>query len=245
MGESFITRRGGGIPYAIISVTYPSGSTCTCTNGSMILTAKDTSGKALFVIPEAGTWTVKSVKGNNSASKTVSITAEGQVEAVTLSYGLVLFDNGNQNTSVTGGWARTGYSLSGFNSSDTSLTTIGNALIVEAYRPGEEDDEGGVAGTVNQVDVEGMTTLRAQGTVLSYDEDYSNSYVLYVGVNKTKKITQSPLAAIRLTQAGAFDKTLAIPSGQTKLYVFALAACTSGGIDPFSAKLSVSNVSLM
>lgn len=94
MGEAFITRRGGGTPYAAIGVTYPSGSVCTCTNGSKTLTAKDTSGKAIFVIPSAGMWTVKAVSGSKSTSKTVSITAEGQVETVTLSYALVLFNNG-------------------------------------------------------------------------------------------------------------------------------------------------------
>ena len=94
MGEAFITRRGGGTPYAVIGVTYPSGSVCTCTNGTLTLTAKDTSGKAIFVIPSAGTWTVKAVKGSQSASKAVSITAEGQIATVTLSYELVLFNNG-------------------------------------------------------------------------------------------------------------------------------------------------------
>lgn len=102
MGEAFITRRGGGIPYAIIGVTYPSGSTCTCTNGTRTLTGKDTSGKALFVIPAAGTWTVKAVKGSNSAIKAVKITAEGQVKTVELTYDLILFD-GTDNTDVTGG----------------------------------------------------------------------------------------------------------------------------------------------
>lgn len=95
MGESFITRRGGGIPYAVIGVTYPAGSVCTCTNGTLTLTTKDTSGKALFVIPAAGTWTVKAVKGSQSASKAVSITAEGQVATVVLAYGLVIYDAGS------------------------------------------------------------------------------------------------------------------------------------------------------
>ena len=106
MGEAFITRRGGGIPYAVIGVTYPSGSVCTCTNGSKTLTAKDTSGTAMFTIPEAGTWTVTAVSGDKSASKAVEITAEGQVEAIELSYYLVLFDHdeGGDNIAVTGGW---------------------------------------------------------------------------------------------------------------------------------------------
>lgn len=90
-----ITNSSGiGKIYAVIGVTYPSGSTCTCTNGSKTLTAKNTSGKAIFVIPSTGTWTVKAVSGSKSTSKAVSITAEGQVKTVTLMYELVLFDNG-------------------------------------------------------------------------------------------------------------------------------------------------------
>ena len=106
MGEAFITRRGGGTPYAAIGVTYPSGSVCTCTNGSKTLTAKDTTGKAIFVIPSAGTWTVTAVSGSKSKSKAVSITAEGQVETVTLMFETVLWEAGSdQNTSITGGFA--------------------------------------------------------------------------------------------------------------------------------------------
>lgn len=102
MGEAFITRRGGGIPYAVIGVTYPSGSVCTCTNGTLTLTAKDTSGKAMFVIPYAGTWTVKAVKGSKSTSKTVSITAEGQVETVVLAYELVIYSAGSFGKNADG-----------------------------------------------------------------------------------------------------------------------------------------------
>lgn len=81
-------------PYAIIGVTYPEGSVCTCSNGSVTLTAKDTTGKAMFVIPSAGTWTVTAVSGSDSASKAVSITAEGQVETVELSFALQIVKDG-------------------------------------------------------------------------------------------------------------------------------------------------------
>lgn len=101
MGEAFITRRGGSgnKVFAVIGATYPAGSICTCSNGSKTLTTKDTSGKALFVIPSAGTWTVKAVSGNKSKSKAVSITAEGQVETVTLAYELYIFKSGSGLTS--------------------------------------------------------------------------------------------------------------------------------------------------
>lgn len=85
---------GGSKVVASIVVTYPAGSTLTCTLGSKVLTAKDTSGKWVFGLPSIGDWVVKAVKGSQSASKAVRITADGQSASVTLSYELVLFNNG-------------------------------------------------------------------------------------------------------------------------------------------------------
>lgn len=88
MKGAIMTSGGGGIGklFAAIGVTYPAGSTVTCTNGTKTLTAKTTTGQWLFVIPETGTWTVTSTDGTNSKSQSVEITTEGQVESVTLSY---------------------------------------------------------------------------------------------------------------------------------------------------------------
>lgn len=80
--------------YAAIGVTYPSGSVCTCTNGTLTMTAKDTSGKAIFVIPSAGTWTVTATDGTNTKSKSVEITSEGQSVSVKLDYMTYLFREG-------------------------------------------------------------------------------------------------------------------------------------------------------
>ena len=85
---------GGSKVVASIVVTYPAGSTCTCTLGSRVLTAKDTSGRWVFGLPSTGNWVVKAVKDSKSTSKTVSITAEGQSESVELVYEFVLYDNG-------------------------------------------------------------------------------------------------------------------------------------------------------
>lgn len=122
MGEAFITRRGGSgnKVFAVIGVTYPAGSICTCSNGSKTLTTKDTSGKAIFVIPSAGTWTVKAVSGSKSKSKAVSITAEGQVETVVLTFETILWEAGaDQNTSITGGFA----------ANDTNYVKKGNSTV--------------------------------------------------------------------------------------------------------------------
>lgn len=117
----YVLSNNIGKPYAVIGVTYPSGSTVTCTNGSKTLKAKDTSGKALFVIPSAGTWTVKAVKGSKSKSVAVKITTEGQVATVTLTYELYIFKSGSGLTA--------GYSVEGTggNVSNDSISWSGDS----------------------------------------------------------------------------------------------------------------------
>ena len=69
---------------ASITVTFPSGSTCTCVNGSTTITASTT--PYTFNVPNAGTWVITSTNGSESASESVVITTSGQSESVTLSY---------------------------------------------------------------------------------------------------------------------------------------------------------------
>lgn len=112
MGDAFITRRGGGIKegYALIAVTFPTGSVCTCTNGSKTLRAKDTGGAFLFAIPEAGTWVVSCTDGTKTSTKSVVIDSQYQTESILLAYELVLYDGSlstpelRECTAVTGGW---------------------------------------------------------------------------------------------------------------------------------------------
>lgn len=111
---------GGSKVVASIVVTYPAGSTLTCTLGSKVLTAKDTSGKWVFGLPSTGNWVVKAVSGSKNKSKTVSITAEGQVKNVTLMFEAILWEAGtDQNTSITGGFA----------ANDTNYVKIGNSTV--------------------------------------------------------------------------------------------------------------------
>lgn len=72
---------------ATIAVTYPAGSTCTCSNGTTVLTAPDTSGSCTFIVTGTGTWTVESADGGNYATKDVDIINDGQAATVTLAYG--------------------------------------------------------------------------------------------------------------------------------------------------------------
>lgn len=96
---SLVGETIGAVSKGIISVTYPSGSACTVTNGTVTYTALDASGAATFIV-DPGTWTVTA----GSKTKTVSITQEGQVVTVNLT-SLILYSPGNEHSDITGGWS--------------------------------------------------------------------------------------------------------------------------------------------
>lgn len=74
---------------AYIAVTYPAGSICTVTNGSVQFTAPNTSGSYTFMVPSIGAWTVSCTNGTDSTASIVSITADGQTKSVSLTYSTI------------------------------------------------------------------------------------------------------------------------------------------------------------
>lgn len=119
---------GGSVKhYAAVSVTYPAGAILTCSNGSKVLTAGDTSGKWMFTLPSAGEWTVTATKDGSTKSQTVTISAQGQHESVVLSFTLVIFDAGTY-AAETGGFKPSGANVDGLlkaiaSTGGTSLVT--------------------------------------------------------------------------------------------------------------------------
>lgn len=75
-------------PFAVIEVEYPAGSTCTCTSsdGQTVLTAKTDSGKYLFLVPYADTWTVSCTDGLDEIEESVIIDSEQQYTNIILKY---------------------------------------------------------------------------------------------------------------------------------------------------------------
>lgn len=92
---------------ATINVTYPAGSTCTATDGTTTLTAPDTTGAWACIVPNAGTWTMSCTDGTWTAVKIVTINTEGEAVSVELLYQIVLYDAGDINADVTGGYEAT------------------------------------------------------------------------------------------------------------------------------------------
>lgn len=203
MGEAFITRRGGGVPYAVIGVTYPSGSTCTCTSGTLTLTAKDTSGKAVFPIPYAGTWTVKAVKGSQSVSKSVSITTDGQVATVTLTYSIVLFANGAANTEY-GGLKNYNVSESGGVGNNT-LTYADKLMVCYAIDNGDYRSPSYRAVYIagNKIDLTGRNTVKMTFASVGAGQNAGGKATPYIfaSAEYTNAISPAAYAAVAASTA--------------------------------------------
>ena len=148
---------GGANLFSVISVLYPEGGTCTCTNGSRTYTAKDTSGRALFAVPEAGAWTITCSDGISTATKTVSITYAGQIETVVLAYSLYLYDAGNEYTSITGGWSLA--KSNGDASGETLKKNTNNMQFASSYVEGSHFANGFLC-PANAIDLTAYNLMR-------------------------------------------------------------------------------------
>ena len=136
---------------ATINITYPAGSTCTCSDGTTTLSAPDTSGTWACIVPNAGTWTAAATDGVENTSESVSITTDGQTVAVELSYYTYLFKPNTDTTNVTGGWQL---------NSNGSLDSAGDQLVAtftNAYNHGKAFN----VATINKIDFTEFTTLVA------------------------------------------------------------------------------------
>ena len=162
---------------------------------------------------------------------------------VTVAYSLIVFNDGDQDTEVTGGITKDGYVLSGYNSTVNNQVTIGDTIVLKGVAPGgaTSTDKNGLVGTANIIDISNYTTLRVKGTVTGWD----SGAAVYIGVNKTKTITRKPLAYVSITKNETnFERTLSLPTGQTELYVFALAARADGTTERYTTTLTLTHISL-
>jgi hypothetical protein len=126
---------------ATINITYPAGSTCTCSDGTTTLSAPDTSGTWACIVPNAGTWTVTSTSGAETDSKAVTITTDGQSTSVELSYALFLFKPNAPSDIIAGEWEMPGNSAVTAEAELTvkSVNNFNNNRIISARTKGQID----------------------------------------------------------------------------------------------------------
>lgn len=135
---------------ATINITYPAGSTCTCSDGTTTISAPDTSGTWACIVPNAGTWTVTSTSGTETDSKAVTITTDGQSTSVELSYALFLFKPNAPSDIIAGEWEMPG----------NSTVTAEAELVVKSVNNYNGDRLISVR-TKGQIDLTEYSTLQA------------------------------------------------------------------------------------
>lgn len=198
---------------ATIAVTWPAGSTCTCANGSTVLTAPDTSGSYTFTVTNTGTWTVSCTNGTENASTTVSITADGQSANVKLAYDLRLFDNGDECTDTTGGWTNTGYTY------DALLTTPPEISDGRIQLYGKAGGNTGI-GTTQSIDLTGYSKLVIDRDVISTLSSYNAGQIWLLPSKNV--VTSQAKATLQFGHAtGRAEQEIDVTNINTPVYVFA------------------------
>lgn len=198
---------------ATIAVTWPAGSTCTCENGSTVLTAPDTSGSYTFTVTNTGTWTVSCTDGTENASTTVSITADGQSTTAKLAYDLRLFDNGDECTDTTGGWTNAGYT---YTSMLPAPPEISDGRIQLYGKPGGNTG----IGTAQSIDLTGYSKLVIDRDVLSTNSANNAGQIwLLPGQNVVNSQAKATLQFGSAT--GRAEQEIDVTNINTPVYVFA------------------------
>ncbi len=196
-----IVVSGSGTPYAVIGATYPAGSTCTCTNGTRTVTLKDTSGTGLFKIPYAGTWTVTATNGTDTVSQAVTISVKGQVETVTLDYGLYIIKNGKIQSIGFSTQLRTSYSM--------TLTQGSGSITLKSTNTAKYS---GLAAD-SKIDVSKYTTLYCKATATKAS---SVRFGLYSSISSNQP---SPVISTELGTAYTTVPTLDLSAMTGEYYV--------------------------
>ena len=211
----------GGAPlYAVIAVTYPEGSVCTCVSGTKTLKARDTSGKALFNVT-VGEWTVSCTDGSSTVSKSVTITATGQVESVKLSYDLILYDSGEEYSDITGGWS--GFACYSGTSKGT-FTKNSSSIYIKSN--GSKGAQSIAAAPANKIDITDISTLKVNVTSFNVQSEY-RAYFLLSSSRDTSSVSNS-VASKEIKGTGEIALDISGLSGSYYVIVYTRAVDGAG-----------------
>jgi hypothetical protein len=223
---------------ATINITYPAGSTCTCSDGTTTLSAPDTSGTWACIVPNAGTWTAAATDGVENTSESVSITTDGQIAAIELSYLLWLYKSGNTYNAVTGGWSVAEHPSTG-GSFDSVLTLNDDSMLLSTEVFG-----GSVAYanafTNNSIDLTGVNTLKFKITGIgntAYSDKEGNThkfrFSLVVANERPTKLNPTFAADMKILATGEYSVDVsAVTAGYVGIWI------TTGGYNKTTLTIS-------
>ena len=169
--------------FAALSVTFPDGANCTCSNGDKTLRAKDNE-HWLFQLPSGGEWTLAiSDSEHEEVTKTIMV-ERYQAQEVKLSYWSgELYKDGDEFTDITGGWELTQVTGATNNSAITKNSDNINftTSVVENRR-----NAYGQLNTVKAIDLTSVTKL-----ILVYKAEKASHMTFAPQETKTGQTTTS------------------------------------------------------
>lgn len=168
---------------ATITVSYPEGSTCTCSDGVTTLTAPNTSGSCIFTLPNAGSWEIEATDGTDTDSATVEITANGQSESVVLVFPLYVYDKGTINTADFSNLTAYAYKPSTSSATAEKPTVTKNTASITLKFTDAEYSRGGSYFTDKAINLSKYSNIHIK--VTSAKTTNSNGYIRF-GSTKTK-----------------------------------------------------------
>lgn len=152
MASEILSIEAGSASLKLI-INIESGSAVTCSNPTTGASYSTTSvnGEAVFDGVSLGTWNLTATKDGKTAIKTIEITNP----EFTMVYESIIYSNGNQNTSLTGGWT-------------PIASTVGNPGVTNRTNDGitwvQINTSGsGVYITTNPIDLTLFDTIEFQG----------------------------------------------------------------------------------
>ena len=192
---------------ATINITYPANSTCVVANSGGTTVASNTNTGSstktwTATVNATGTYTVTATATDSSGktkSTTVSITTDGQSETVTLSYELVLFNNG-----VVSGYA---WDSSNFDSGYGDAKVSNGLIYLYGYTGGDDTSlrpgwgEIGISSAINlsdysalkvhlkKIDSAGGTAKIQVGTTALGDKTATKKVTLTAGTTTSLDIS--------------------------------------------------------
>ena len=206
MNKGLKVRRGAGsLNKSILIVSVPAGSTVTATLGPQIKTAQEKNGEAWLRNLDMGEWSLKLTLGDQAAMKKFNISEFG-VYRISMAFEIVLYlyNNGDENNAVTGGWVAKAIGTSaGGKATAPEIDREPSKLVIMQH----PSLKAGICCTSNKVDLTDYTTIEITSDDVYVAEDGMCS--LYIWTDIGSNIEANCISKTELTNT-SLSKTVDI-----------------------------------
>ena len=197
----------GDAPFkAFITVTYPKG-TCTVSDGTTRLSHSG-GGTYTFTVKKKGTWTVTAQYSTAVKTASVDITYRGQVESVTLSYTLLLYDKGTNYTDVTGGWESRAIAYSADFNKPVKPTISYKSDYMRIVQGDDSYYQNGIVSTKKKIDLTPYVRVKIELKAITTTHDGAGMYLQIHDSFGTYRTSGMIVSTSKIKTSGTYTRSL-------------------------------------